>query len=422
MKCFSLILFILLPIFPGFCQAENSYAVSNTEILNSAIEMSGACTIAVYANDDKGVIVLLNDMGEGRLNRFFKANEQWDMFAETPLFTPASIIEEQEHWRLCIIGREETPDKKIRTVVSIYNADDAILNLEKPEVAITIPASKRFASERRRSGQQLLVLPDKAGHYLLVGTCTEAKWDPISIVGNIISGGHGGFSRRPFLVEIEDQNTLSYYKWPEDLWTNEVVSTTAMSLYDDKYHLVGIKSKEYMPHFRSIVYSYFDVELKKWNKPVTLYKEKRNGEYRDTTVGRPEVLAVEGKVFVAWSLRNDAKLGTGVFVRYMTNDNWNDIEKISSSGDRPLIIEHNKVIYIFWGEKGKGLSYSSYTNGIWSKAQLAVKDENVFTYHRFPWAITTDDSGSFHIVYPQKCPSKGYRLLKNLIYVKLEKD
>ena len=424
MKCYRLILSILLPILPGLCQAENSYVVSDTEILKSAFEMSGACTVAVYTNDDKDVLVLLNDMGEGRLNCFFKANGHWDILAETLLFTPASIIEKQQQWRLCVIDREDTPDKKIRTVVSIYNTDNATLDLEKPEVVITIPADKVFANENTKKGEQLLSLPDKTENYLLVGKCRETKWDPISIAGSIISGGHGAFAEWPFLAEIKADKVVSYHKWPEGLWTNDVIDRTKVFLLGNTCHLVAKKSKAYMPSLQEIKYVSFDINKKQWGKPSIVYREIRKGgifSYRDPIIGYPAILSTEDTVFVAWSLSDDDRLGAGIFIRSMDNNKWSNIEKISSSGGQPLIIEHNKVIYIFWGEKGKGLFYSSYENGIWSKPQLVVKDENIFTYHSSPWAIATDDDGSFHIVYPQRCSSKGYRI-KNLIYVKLEKD
>jgi hypothetical protein len=423
MTCFGRLLSVLgfLFIF-NICLADRVYLIKNQKILMTDTPIHSLSGLEIYAATENDVHIMFNDMSQKKLHLFFKISGIWNQADRAiPWYTQAGLFSDRERPQLYTVEIEPVEKNISRTKVSIYRSLDNKWDLSAADVTLYLDQKEVFSNEEHKEARALFPWPDKPNVYLLLGLCTERKWDPLSMLGNIISGGHGAFSRWPFLAEINNGQVSCYHKWPEKFESNEIMVTPKMFVFKNKCHLVGEKYKEYLPSLQRIEYSDFDMEQKTWSKPVEIYKETSKDSARDATVGCPAVLATGSEVLVTWSLRDDGLLGSGVFVRSKVNEKWSVIEKLSSSGDSPLLVEgQNGEIFIFWREEGKGLFCSSYEYGSWSKPCLAVIDEKIATGNTL-WNITSDTNGDFHLVYEQKV-SDIDRWHLNIVYVLFEKN
>lgn len=401
--------------------ADAQYVIKDKKILLEGVSLYPFSQTEIQTITGQTIYILFNDGDQKKLHLFQKKSGKWNSTNNViPWYTQSGIFLEQQKPRVYTIINEPTPDKKrIKIQISIYEIDEAKIDLEKPATTITIPADKIFSSERCKTGEQLFPLPDKDGHYLLLGNCDQAKWDPIAIFGTIISGGHGGFANWPFLAEIKPGHEVSYYKWPVNYGTNAVAKVSQAILFGNKYHLVGTWHREYMPSRNRIEYSVFDFESDKWSKPEEVYKAARS---QNVLFGSPAIQVNDENIFIAWSLRNDELLSPGIFVRCKSNNQWSDAIKLAPVMDSPLILDgRDRIPLVFWRENDKGIFLSSQEDGNWSVPVLVVSDEKIGTKN-VPWDIKSDNDGTIHIVYFQENSNSAAPFDMNIVYACLEQE
>lgn len=414
---FNLTVVVLIINMSGVVKG-GEYVITEKNILKTGIPLDTWAEAEIYSTDDN-VYIVLNAMRQNELFLFSKISNGWNSAGKkVPLGTKTGIFSEQHKLRLYTIVNEPTSNnKRFRTVISLYEIDEAKIDLGNPATTIIIPPEKIFSNERRKTGGKLLPLSDKEGHYLLLGTCDQAKWDPLAVIGTVISGGHAGFTNWPFLAEIKDVNEIAYHKWPVNYGTNAVVEISQAVLVDSKYHFVGTWHKEYMPSHERIEYSFFDLKSSKWSKPELIYKEK--GNY-SSPCGKPAIQANDENIAIAWSLGNDDQLGSGLFAICKFNGTWGDTEKISSFVGNPLLMQDiNGNMCVFWRESRKGILVSSFLNRKWSEPCIIVNDEFIDT-RRTLWDIKSDRQGNFHLIYTRKISDQMSDFGENIMYVRLE--
>lgn len=408
-----------------FTMADSRYVIRDKKILMKGVSSHPFSQIEIHATWNQQVHIVFNDMDETKLHLFSKGSEKWDSRDKAvPWITLTGMFTEQQRPRLYTIVNEPTSDKKrFKILISVYEIDEAKIDLEKPATTITIPADKIFSNERSKKGEKLLPSSED-GHYLLLGTCDQAKWDPFAVIGTVISGGHAGFANWPFLAEIEDVNEITYRKWPINYGTNAVARISQAVLVENKYHFVGTWYKEYMSSHERIEYSFFDLKSQKWSKPEEIYEEK--GNY-SSPHGKPAIQANDEDIVIAWSLGNDDHLGSGLFARYKFNGTWSDTEKISSFYASPILAQDRNPILArdrddnicaFWCEDGKEIFMSSFINRKWSEPCVIVNDERIVTIN-VPWSIQFDNKGNLHVAYLRQSMDTINSTKLDLIYCDL---
>ena len=404
-----------------FTMAGNQYVIKDKTILMEDVSLYPFSTTEIQTVTGQDIYILFNDGDQNKLYLFQRKSGNWNSINKTiPWFTPSGMLSKQQQLEVYTIVNEPTIDKKrIQTVISIYEINSAKIDLEKPDATITIPADKIFVNERSKTGEKLLQLPNEDGHYLLIGNCDQAKWDPLAVIGTVISGGHAGFANWPFLAEIKDVNEITYQKWPVNYGTNAVAKVSQAVLLEDKYHFVGTWHREYMSSHERIEYSVFDLKSRKWSKPEKIYEEK--GSY-SSPCGNPAIQANDENIVIAWSLGNDDHLGSGLFARCKFNGTWSSTDKISSFSANPLLAQdNNDNICAFWCEDRKGILMSSFLNRKWSEPCIIVNDEKIATVN-VPWNIKSDNNGNIHVVYFQKNLNTADPSDMDMIYACLEKE
>jgi hypothetical protein len=357
---------------------------------------------------------------------FTQRQDNWETAVKAfSTFANGGLFEEQEHPVFFTTEIQVDSHKKVGTKISFYELEGKQWNLTTPYKQLFVNYKEKIFDGENVDVNAILPLADQPYQYLLLGYCTERKWDPISIFRLIISAGHAGFAKRPLLAEMENGKVVSYHKWPRNFESNEVMGLSQPFLLGDECYLVGTSHKEYMDSLMKIECASFNLKTKKMTKPVVVYRETRKGDYEYTLSGGPVILATETQVMVTWSSRRDDCLGAGVFIRTRTNDTWGETKKISATGDSPLLVKSsNGVPFVFWHEAGKGLLYSSEKEGQWEPPCLIVEEKSLTAYFGLRWNIKSDKDGNFHIVYMRPTLDAVNKIAQNyeVVYMLLQKN
>ncbi len=393
--------------------ADNSYIIKTKDVLCSDVQ-AVLYTLQMLPMDKEEVIVILNEQWPQKLQLFYRKSGHWNSTRkELSRHTRAGLFSEEENCVLYTVSTEIGSNKISNTEISFYRYKEDLWNLSHPDKIVRLIPEKAYQNEY----MELIPLIEKPKTYLLTGAYTKIRYDPLSILGNIVSGGHGGFAIYPFLMELSEESTGSYYVWPEKMKTTETVKFDQLDLTEGVCHLVGIKYKIYMPSKEKVVYANFNVEKKNWNKPQTVYE----GSSKTSFFGYPVIQTNNGQIVIAWALRNDDRLGSGIFICEKSNEKWNTVKKLSSLFDQPLLTENKDGnSCVLWREDNKGILLSVKEGNQWSTPCLIVNDNNIGTKN-VPWDIKSDKDGNFHIVYSSRKMDSTDPHIMNVIYVYLER-
>jgi len=397
----------------------DEYVIREKTILRVGVPIRNSTRAEIASADDNGVHIVLYGMWHTRVFFFAKRPDGWmSASTEVPILTEAGLLSQEPQPQVyTIVNKPVSGTTDLQTIVSVFQVDLDTSEFGNPHTMITIPTDKIFSSELGKKGQQLFPLPDKTGRYLLLGECSQSKWDPLAIAGHIISGGHSCFSNWPFLAEISESDKAIFYKWPVNYATNEVMWIRQAVPMDNKVHLVGIWYKEYMPSRYRLEYSVCDRESGKWSKPEVVYKQTRSPKYLSTS---PSILVDEENVVIAWCLGDNDDLGPGIFVRSKVKNAWTKTEKVSPCFDDPLLAKDNKGNpSVFWRTPEQGIYVSSWNGNKWAAPCLLLQDDKIHTAGT-AWDIKSDGQGKYHVVYCQRHPDRPLDSEEHIVYVYIE--
>lgn len=422
---YNLAFVVTLLFAANYCSADRSYSVKSRKVLCSDNEL-GNSVVQIHAGSDGNIIVLLNKYTKREMDLFTLYQGNWKNEIKTfSAFANGVLFKEQEQTVFCTLETQIKSGKKTGSRISFYKLQREPWNLSTPYKRLNVDYKEKVFSGSGLDTDTIYSLPDRPQQYILLGSCTERKWDPLNILGTILSGGHSGYDRKPFVAEINNEQVVSYFLWPRNLESNEVVSLSLPYISSDECHLVGTVIKEYKNYLMKIEYAGFNFETNKWTKPTVIYQETRKGEYNGFVLGgRPQILATETQLFIAWSLLKDDLLGPGVFIRTKMNQKWKETKRISDSGDHPLLKKNtNGTPYLFWHESGKGFFCSYLQDQDWSLPCNIVEEQHLSKYG-LVWDVNIDNNGDLHIIYLKSTSGKENIISHDydLIYMLLQKN
>lgn len=401
---------------------DSQYTIKSHEVLLTEISAHSFSQTDICAKGGQNVYILFSDLSNEKIRLFSNQSGQWNSVNKTV----APLVRAGMHWvnhglQLYTIENKPTSDKKrVSTEISVYNIKDTASGLENANAVLLIPPDKTFVREQMKSGEELILLNEETGHFLLLGDCTQSILDPIAVIGNVISGGHGGFAKWPFLAELKGGNDVAYYKWPDSLGTNDVISAIGIVIEGDNCHFVGRKGKAYLPSTEKIVYACFDLKDMKWSKPETVYSESGGDLSGQNILDISQVLVARNRLTLAWSFKSEVLFRSGILVSSRMNGKWTKATRLTSNIGKPRLVQNKEGNpCVFWLVDGEGIYVSVLCEEQWSAPRLIVEDEKAGS--GIPWSIRTYE-GIGHIIYFQKYMNSAGRHQMNAVYVCLEES
>lgn len=291
-----------------------------------------------------------------------------------------------------------------------------------------------YEQARRRYPSKLLPVPGDPGSFCTIGMIDEPRYDPLSLAGRLLSGGHAGYVWGAFIGKLENGTISEYYDLPISLKDREGLKYYDSKVDGEKIHVVWRKMREYSQDPPTLVYSCFDWGTKKWAEPKDLL---HGYEYnKDTSYGCQSASLDydEKNVYCAWgwkayNRKSKSSGESGIYFASMTDNQWSKVTKLADIPDFPdvqLIVDNHGLIYAFWPVKGKGMFFRRKTGAIWSNITAAVQDERIEYYgsglgttpRLRVFDVVLDRSNNFHIAYLHEGSSRK-KLPSELVYVKM---
>jgi len=377
------------------------YKIKRNDVLFASSEVRMPTLEIAVAENLQPIVLFCRsyvfESANGALHLFYFREGNWRSTEKTfpMLKLNANLTRQKERLILAMLERKDNGGSECSLFRLLGNQDDLVTPYKQLLISSLDRDIPKEVSFNRTS-----LLPNDHEDVLMYGSYTEYKNDPISLLGRLISGGHGGYSERPFLLRLKQNNQLSFFQWPASLSQNELLRITHMLLFDKTCHITALSSKDYLPYSDRIQYATFDLDSCTWSKPEELYRSSRKG-HESMITGIPNILVLDNHTWITWSLREDVKLGTGVFARAQKNGRWGDTEMISECGSRPLLAYVNEETNIFWLAEDKGIFFSSNRNDKWTKPRLLIADKNISARENTPWDLDFDMHGNIHVVYFQ---------------------
>lgn len=409
----------------GICFADNSYTITTRKILYFGRNL-GNSMIQLHEDSKGDISVILQNYVNREMNLFTCRQDNWETTSKIfDTYTNSFLFEKQKQSFLCTSEIQVVSGKKTGSIISFYRIGEEQESLDLPDRRCSVDYNDKIFGGNNIEVSAILPLPDPQRQYLLLGSCTERKLDPLNILGTILSGGHSGFDVKPFVAEMNNDQVVSYFLWPQNLASNEVISISYPYVFGDQCHVVGTCIKEYQSYIMKIEYASLNFQTKEWVKPEVIYRETRKGSDSSFVLGGgPEILATKTEIIAAWSLLRDDLLGPGVFARSKMNNIWGAAEKLSDSGDHPLLRKSsNGTPYIFWHEAGKGLFFSSRHTQVWKSSQLIIDDPTLSKYG-LVWDVHIDKKDNIHLAFLKPVSKENDKINQDyeVVYIFLLKN
>ena len=399
----------------------------------------------IFADANNNIIVLSSfgfsngERDEKRMSLFVSDGRTWvNSESILPQYTDWHRMVNNGIFQAYTVNIPQIEDRSHVQKVSVYNLTRDMRLFSEPAQIIEMDENKKaFKQEGSRVIMKLLPSRGNPNKFFILGYYTEYSLNPLDLIRRVTSAGHWGFVTKPFLTTVEQNKITGYYTTSEKLEINENSGELGISLVKGaKIHHVGIKYREYCNNPPVIQYSSFDLFKNNWTEPVELFKGYKRSEEIFDSFSIPSLACYNGNFYCAWSWtvvdtatndRHALPKDSGVYFCNKTNDQWNKPIKIADLGILPQVfVDSYGTVYIFWIDRGKGLSYKYKTPTGWSDTFLAVKDAAIRTKETdlpvspvSPFGIAVDKDNNFHVIYIRETVRKN-KATEDLVYVNLK--
>ena len=302
---------------------------------------------------------------------------------------------------------------------------------KEPYTAISRKGSDGYGGDIR----QLINVSDKPNLYFIIGQYTQFSLDPITLLGNFLSGGHGDRRERPYGALVENGAITGYYKIPgEKLRFRDTITEMHSVLHGDKVHLVWTKYQDAGSDREMLQYSCFDLNDKAWSKAAMpfSYKLRRDVEYFYDT---PTLFSYRNILYCTWGWgvhpkkdKKDTVNTSGIYTSCRNDEEWGPPTKVADSGASPkMLADSTGSLYVFWCAKGKGILCKENTQNSWNTpvhlilADPLVRSRALF-FHKRPFDLVFDKNNDLHIVYTRDPDPEAFTSVEQLVYAKVKLD
>lgn len=327
-------------------------------------------------------------------------------------------------------------------IISIYSlGPDMKLSVEPSQVIQMDKSQKAFKGETRRHIRRLLpIINNDPNKFFILGKYYESKLNVGTIIGYVISGGHGAAASRLFAALVDGSRVLSYRNLIEKVKPEEHVGATRAVSTGNKIHAVWLKYRAYSNAPEAVQHASFHLGSRQWTKPVELFRGYKSSEKMFDGFSPPSLTCNKESVYCTWSwtvidaTKNNRPIRaeeSGIYFCSKMNEQWDKPVKIADLGAQPqVIVDSDGAIHVFWIERDKGLFYKTKTDRGWSDTCLVIKDRTIRVKETglpgspaLPLSIAVDQNNNLHIIYIRD--STGGRFTGNkfkpeeLVYIKL---
>jgi hypothetical protein len=281
---------------------------------------------------------------------------------------------------------------------------------------------KSLADRLRSYNVHIIPVQGPGNPYYLLASRWCSPVNPVEFLKGFLSGGHGIYYWKPFLIEVQEEILSKPRKLSYGGKTDESYYIRQVLPHGDLVHFLGFRMQE-EPDGRSVKkatesvilhYTAYDLQKKKVAKTHSICSKTPNIEIdknNETSYGPLSIDALGNNVFVAFSWVEERikprptplnNIKSTISYWQYSNGVASDIEKIGD-GFAPLVkVDSSGNVHILWVDKNASLVHKAKRNGKWGKDAVLVNnlsvDEGVLAGGYV--SAEFDKGDNLHIVYP----------------------
>jgi len=247
----------------------------------------------------------------------------------------------------------------------------------------------KFPHESYRRMERVILRDD--GQSVMFGEYVHSRSDPLTLLGRLMSGGHGGYSYVPFAATAGKSNIVSCRACPDKIVNNQNIVNSDFGLSDSRLYYMWVKTREYTDD-SSVHISSYDLNQKFWRKPVNVSELFDAGLYFE----RLSLLCYNDTIFYACEASGDV-----YFMTSNLNLDFTRPELVAKSAGFPTLVSwKNKLVLFMYDNQDKGIFMKIRDHENWGISKYLSKDDLGYVFpSQHAISAVIDSKGFFHVVY-----------------------